>query len=86
MAKGMSAAARRKISMAQKRRWAAYRAAKGKGGPAVSQGSNRSKKAGRRGRPRKTSNNPYLDMSISQLAEARRHMNEILAQVQDLFG
>ena len=86
MAKGMSAAARRKISMAQKRRWAAYRAAKGKGGRAASRGSNRSRKAGRRGRPRKTSNNPYLDMSISQLAEARRHMKEVVAEVQNLFG
>lgn len=86
MAKGMSPAARRRISMAQKRRWAAYRAAKGTGGRAASRGSSGSKKAGRRGRPRKASNNPYLDMSISQLAEARRHMNEILAQVQDLFG
>ena len=53
--------------MALKRRWAAYRAAKGTGRRAVSQGSNRSKKAGRRGRPRKALNNPFLDMSISQL-------------------
>ena len=85
MAKGMSPAARRRISMAQKRRWAAYRAAKGKGGRAASQGANRSKKAGRRGRPRKTSNNPFLDMSISQLAEARRHLNEALTQVRSLL-
>jgi hypothetical protein len=68
--KKMSAAARRRISQAQKQRWAAYR----------SEGGNRKgKKKGRRGRPRKvraSGNNPFMNMTIEQLVASKQKMEE----------
>ena len=60
----MSAAARRKISLAQKRRWREYRAAGGAG-------------TAKRGRPAKSLNsNPFLNMPIAQLFEEKRRLEE----------
>ncbi len=61
----MSAAARRKISLAQKRRWAAYRKGKSSAG-------------GRRGRPRPaaSANNPYMSMTVQEFVAAKRQMDE----------
>ena len=61
----MSAAARRKISLAQKARWAAYRKGNGSAG-------------GRRGRPRAaaSANNPYMSMTVQEFVAAKRQMDE----------
>ncbi|MCZ6816909.1 MAG: hypothetical protein O7F76_09495 [Planctomycetota bacterium] len=62
--KKMSAAARRKISLAQKARWAAFR--KGK-----------SSTGGRLGRPRAaaSANNPYMNMTVQEFVAAKRQMD-----------
>ncbi len=61
----MSAAARRKISLAQKRRWAAYRKGSSSAGA-------------RRGRPRAaaSANNPYMSMTVQEFVAAKRQMDE----------
>ncbi len=61
----MSAAARRKISLAQKRRWAAFRKGNSSGGA-------------RRGRPRPAAaaNNPYMSMTVQEFVAAKRQMDE----------
>ncbi len=61
----MSAAARRRISLAQKARWAAYRKGKSSAGR-------------RRGRPRAaaSANNPYLKMTVQEFVAAKRQMDE----------
>ena len=63
--KKMSAAGRRKISLAQKARWAAYRKGKSSAG-------------GRRGRPRAAAsgNNPYMSMTVQEFVAAKRQMDE----------
>ena len=62
--KKMSAAGRRKISLAQKARWAAYRKGKGSAG-------------GRRGRPRAaaSANYPYLSMTVQEFVAVKRQMD-----------
>ncbi len=61
----MSAAARRRISLAQKARWAAYRKGKSSAGK-------------RRGRPRAAAaaNNPYMSMTVQEFVAAKRQMDE----------
>ena len=61
----MSAAARRKISLAQKARWAEYRKGKSSAG-------------GNRGRPRAaaSANNPYMSMTVQEFVAAKRQMDE----------
>ncbi len=62
----MSAAARKRISLAQKRRWRAFRA--GGGGTTA-----------KRGRPAKSASlnsNPYLNMSIERLVSEKRQLDE----------
>lgn len=62
----MSAAARKRISLAQKRRWRAFRAGAGTG-------------TAKRGRPAKSfslNGNPYLNMSIEKLVEEKRQLDE----------
>lgn len=63
--KTMSAAARRKISLAQKQRWAAFR--KGNGSARV-----------RRGRPRAaaSADNPYMHMTVEEFVAAKRQLDE----------
>ncbi len=62
--KKMSAAARRKISLAQKARWAAFRKGKGSAGR-------------KRGRPRAaaSANNPYMSMTVQEFVAAKRQMD-----------
>ena len=65
----MSAAARKRMSEAQKRRWAAYRKKKGRrGSPTV---ANR-----RARRPWKPGDNPYLPMTIEALVNEKRQFDE----------
>ena len=63
--KKMSAAGRRKISLAQKARWAAYRKGKSSAGA-------------RHGRPRAAASgkNPYLKMTVQEFVAAKRQMDE----------
>ena len=72
--RNMSAAARRRISEAQKKRWAAYRSGKG---PSMKK---------RRGRPRKASpsDNPYLNMTIEQLVTAKSQLDAAWKEVRSL--
>ena len=63
----MSPAARKRISLAQKRRWREYRAAGG------------TTRNGKPGRPRRSATlntNPFLNMPIAQLAEEKRRLEE----------
>ncbi len=70
----MSAAARKRIGDAQKIRWAAYRRAKAAG---------RAPTKAKRGRGRAAKGrNPYLEMSISGLAECRQQIDAALAEVR----
>ena len=74
----MSAAARKRIGEAQKKRWAAYRRAKAAGrtpGPKAKRG---------RGRVAKGSN-PYMDMSIASLVENKQQLDAALADVRQLL-
>ncbi len=66
----MSAEARKRISLAQKRRWAAYRKS-----PKAAQ-TGRKKTGARRGRPPKAGNNPYLNLTIQQLITAKQQFDE----------
>ena len=62
----MSAAARRRISLAQKKRWREFRA-------------NRGVSVVKTGRPAKSGSlngNPYLNMSIERLVEEKRQVDE----------
>lgn len=63
--KKMSTAARRKISLAQKRRWAAFRKGNGSVG-------------GRRGRSRvaASADNPYMKMTVEEFVAAKRQLDE----------
>ncbi len=71
----MSPAARKRIGDAQRIRWAAYRRAK-----AAGRTPTRAAKSGRR-RVAK-GRNPYLEMSISGLAECRQQIDAALAEVR----
>ncbi len=71
----MSDAARKKIGDAQRIRWAAYRRAK-----AAGRTPTRKTKSGRR-RVAK-GRNPYLEMSISGLAECRQQIDAALAEIR----
>ena len=71
----MSAAARKRIGDAQKKRWAAYRKAKAAGRtPTV--------KAKRGGRRTAKGGNPYLEMSVGHLAESKQQLDAALAEVR----
>ena len=63
----MSAAARRKISLAQKRRWRAFRAAGG---------TTRNGKLGRPAKSGSLKGNPFLNMPIARFVEERRRLEE----------
>ncbi len=63
----MSAAARRKISLAQKRRWREYRAAGG---------TTRNGKLGRPAKSGSLKGNAFLNMPIAQLFEEKRRLEE----------
>ena len=78
----MSAAARKRISQAQKKRWRAYRAAKRAGKP---RRNPQSRSAGRK-RAGARNANPFLDMSVSELLEAKGHMEEALERVRALVA
>ncbi len=71
----MSAAARKKIGDAQRKRWAAYRRAK-----AAGRTPTRKTKSGRR-RVAK-GRNPYLEMSISGLVECKQQIDAALAEIR----
>ena len=84
----MSPEARAKIAAAQRKRWAAHRAAKASG--AAPAGMKRGRKPGRpakaatgakrRGRPPKAassaSHNPFMNMTVHALVAARRNVEE----------
>ena len=74
----MSAAARKRIGDAQKKRWAAYRRAKAAGRTPMAKA-----KRGR-GRVAKGSN-PYLDMSVARLVENKQQIEEAMAEVRQLL-
>ena len=71
----MSAAARKKIGDAQRKRWAAYRQAK-----AAGRTPTRKTKSGRR--PVAKGRNPYLEMGISGLVECRQQIDAALAEIR----
>ncbi|MCZ6682042.1 MAG: hypothetical protein O7D94_11870 [Planctomycetota bacterium] len=62
----MSAAARKRISLAQKRRWRAFRA--GRVGTTA--------KMGRPAKSASLNSNPYLNMSIERLVSEKRQLDE----------
>lgn len=79
----MSAAARAKIAAAQRKRWAAHRAAKAAGTLPAKKKRGRpagSTTAKRRGRPPKAAgtsgHNPFMDMTVQALAAAKRNIEE----------
>ena len=78
----MSAAARERISRAQKRRWAAYRVAKRAGMPSRS----RQSRPGRRKRAKAGQDNPFLEMSVSGLVQAKGQSEEALGRVRGLVA
>ncbi len=78
----MSAAARKRISQAQKKRWAAYRAARRAGRPARS----RQSRSARRKRSSMRNDNPFLDMSVSELAQAKGQLEDALERVRALVA
>ena len=83
MARGkMSAEAKAKIATAQRKRWAAHRAAKA-GGSVTTGAKRRGRPPGsttgkRRGRPPKgaSTHNPFMNMTIHALVAARRNVEE----------
>ncbi len=80
----LSAEARKRISQAQKKRWAAFRRAKKAGRPIkISRGP---KKRGRRGRRAGSSGNPYLQMTIEELVGAKRQIDEAWVVATSLLG
>ncbi len=70
----MSAAARRRISLAQKARWAAYRKGKSSAGE-------------KRGRPRAaaSANNPYMSMTVQEFMAEKRQMDEAWTTAKKLL-
>ena len=76
--KTMSAAARKRIGDAQKKRWAAFRRAKAAG--------RRPMPKAKRGRGRVAKgSNPYLDMSIARLVANKQQLDEAMAEVRQLL-
>lgn len=95
----MSPAARAKIAAAQKKRWAAHRAAKAAGTLPVKK--KRGRKPGRpakaatatgarRGRPPKAANasshNPFMNMTIHALVAARKNVEEAWNSTLAMLG
>ncbi len=78
----MSAAARKRISQAQKKRWAAYRAAKRAGTPSRS----RPRLSVRRKRSNARNANPFLEMSVSELVQAKGQLEDALERVRGLVA
>src|SRR6185503_18774742 len=94
----MSPAARAKIAAAQKKRWAAHRAAKAAG--TLPAKKKRGRKPGRpakaatatgkrRGRPPKsaaTGSNPFMNMTVHALVAARRNVEEAWNSTLAMLG
>ena len=85
----LSAEARKRISQAQKKRWAAFRRAKKAGRPINISGAPKKrgpKPRGRRGRRAASSGNPYLRMTIEELVGAKRQIDEAWDVATSLLG
>ncbi len=85
----LSAEARKRISQAQKKRWAAFRRAKKAGRPiTISRAPKKRgpKTRGRRGRRAASSGNPYLRMTIEELVGAKRQIDEAWDVATSLLG
>lgn len=83
----MSAAGRQRISEAQKKRWAALRAAN-KSGRKAGGGKKRAVRgaAGKRARRSKAGRNPYMAMTIQELVIAKQQIDEAWTAAAAFFS
>jgi len=89
----MSPAQKKKISVAAKRRWAAYQKAKAAGKPVPRMGPRKGKKRGRppgrrigdRRSRLAASGNRFLDMTVEALVSSKKLIDHAMARVREML-